>query len=204
MTHVKKLICELGKQFYDLGWVSGTGGGISIKQGNLVYIAPSGVQKERLDPTDIFVLDEEGAVLEEGNGKVSACTPLFYEIFKRKEAGAVIHNHSVYAARASLAFNKRFKITGIEMAKGIEGYDVFDTLTVPIIENVSHEKDLAKSLGKILEENPTPTSAVLVRGHGVYCPLRCMYCFGSLFFTICCSIFWFTSKLLLSWLPCSI
>ena len=31
------MICELGKSFYDLGWVSGTGGGISIKNGLVVY-----------------------------------------------------------------------------------------------------------------------------------------------------------------------
>lgn len=28
-----ELICELGQLFYNLGWVSGTGGGISIKDG---------------------------------------------------------------------------------------------------------------------------------------------------------------------------
>ena len=54
-----------------------------------------------------------------------------------------MHHHSIHAARASLAFEQRFKITGIEMQKGIPGYDVFDLLHVPIIENVSHEKDLA-------------------------------------------------------------
>jgi hypothetical protein len=29
--HPRKLIPELCKQFYNLGWVTGTGGGISIK-----------------------------------------------------------------------------------------------------------------------------------------------------------------------------
>ena len=28
-----ELICELGQVFYNLGWVSGTGGGISIRSG---------------------------------------------------------------------------------------------------------------------------------------------------------------------------
>jgi len=27
----KDLICELGRRFYALGWVSGTGGGISLR-----------------------------------------------------------------------------------------------------------------------------------------------------------------------------
>ncbi|XP_036332593.1 probable methylthioribulose-1-phosphate dehydratase [Rhagoletis pomonella] len=47
--HPRKLIPELCRQFYHLGWVTGTGGGMSIKYNNEIYIAPSGVQKERID-----------------------------------------------------------------------------------------------------------------------------------------------------------
>ena len=31
------MICQLGKLFYNLGWVSGTGGGISIRNGQVKY-----------------------------------------------------------------------------------------------------------------------------------------------------------------------
>ncbi|XP_035828439.1 methylthioribulose-1-phosphate dehydratase [Aplysia californica] len=53
--HPRKLIPSLCRQFYDLGWVTGTGGGVSIKQGKEIYIAPSGVQKERIQ-VSFFVL----------------------------------------------------------------------------------------------------------------------------------------------------
>ncbi|MCC6875396.1 MAG: class II aldolase/adducin family protein, partial [Sandaracinaceae bacterium] len=56
----RALICELCRQFYAQGWVSGTGGGISLRHGGRVFMAPSGVQKDRLAPGDLFVLDEEG------------------------------------------------------------------------------------------------------------------------------------------------
>lgn len=55
--HPANHICELCHKFYGHGWVTGTGGGISIKQDNHVYIAPSGVQKELMKPTDMFVMD---------------------------------------------------------------------------------------------------------------------------------------------------
>ncbi|KAK3731129.1 hypothetical protein QZH41_006398 [Actinostola sp. cb2023] len=48
VTHPRNLIPDLCRQFYDLGWVTGTGGGITIKYGDEIYIAPSGVQKERI------------------------------------------------------------------------------------------------------------------------------------------------------------
>jgi ribulose-5-phosphate 4-epimerase/fuculose-1-phosphate aldolase len=50
--------------FYAQGWVSGTGGGMAIKHGNRFFMASSGVMKEKLTPTMIFVLDSEGAILE--------------------------------------------------------------------------------------------------------------------------------------------
>lgn len=165
----RERVCELCRHFYHLGWASGTGGGMSIKEGNRIYMAPSGVQKERLQPKDIFVLDAGGKVLEEpGKGlRLSECAPLFMHAYKIRGAGAVLHSHSLNAVRATLRFKKKFTIQGMEMQKGIEGYGAFDTLEVPIIENTAHERDLADSLGKAIRDNPK-SQAVMVRRHGVY------------------------------------
>lgn len=57
--HPANHICTLCAKFYSLGWVTGTGGGTSIRHGDKIYIAPSGVQKELMRPTDMFVMDFE-------------------------------------------------------------------------------------------------------------------------------------------------
>jgi methylthioribulose-1-phosphate dehydratase len=172
-----ELICELCEQFYHLGWVSGTGGGMSIRDKDTgeIYVAPSGVQKERIKPEEIFVLDKDGklVVYPEIPGKklkLSECTPLFEACYDLRDAGAVIHSHSVWAALASGLggpYNKHFTISGYEMQKGIKGHKVADTLAVPIIENTERECDLTTALKKAIEETPR-TQAVLVRNHGVY------------------------------------
>ncbi len=166
---IRELICELCRHFYQKGWASGTGGGISIKSGDRIYMAPSAVPKERLQPEDIFVLDDEGIPLEEpGRGlTLSQCAPLFMHAYQIRGAGAVLHSHSVNAVLATLLFDKEFKIKNMEMQKGIEGYGAFDTVSVPIIENTAFERDLADSLGEAIRKNPK-TRAILVRGHGVY------------------------------------
>lgn len=166
---IRELVCELCRNFYQLGWASGTGGGISIKEDGLIYMAPSGVQKERLKPEDIFVLDADGGVVEEPGGgmKLSQCAPLFMHAYKIRKAGAVLHSHSVNAATATLLFDKKFQIKNMEMQKGVEGYGAFDTLEVPIIENTAYECELADSLGDAIQNNPK-SHAVLVRRHGVY------------------------------------
>lgn len=165
----RELVCELCRHFYSLGWASGTGGGISIKDGDFIYMAPSSVQKERLNPEDIFVLDGDGAIVQEpGRGlKLSQCAPLFLHAYKIRNAGAVLHSHSVNAATATLLFDKSFRIRNMEMQKGVEGHGAFDTLEVPIIENTAYECELADSLGEAIQANPK-SHAVLVRRHGVY------------------------------------
>jgi len=57
LLHPANHISDLCRRFYTLGWVTGTGGGVSIRHGNHIFLAPSGVQKEMMQPTDMFVMD---------------------------------------------------------------------------------------------------------------------------------------------------
>ena len=169
-TEPRARICELCRQFHQMGWVSGTGGGISLRQDGRVYMAPSGVQKERLEPEDLFVLDEAGAVLEaprDPSARLSACAPLFFHAFRLRGAGAVIHSHSVDALLATLIFEDAFRVTHLEMMKGITGVGYHDELVVPIIENTAHEHELADAMAAAMRAYPE-SHAVLVRRHGVY------------------------------------
>lgn len=145
--HPRRLIPELCKQMYDLGWVTGTGlgffnenlllfltgtefffdltgtgGGISIKLDDEIYIAPSGVQKERINIDDIFIQNMEGDDLavppEYKKLKKSQCTPLFMVAYRERKAGACIHTHSPNAVMATLLWpGKEFRITHQEMIK---------------------------------------------------------------------------------------
>ncbi|KAK4565363.1 Methylthioribulose-1-phosphate dehydratase [Recurvomyces mirabilis] len=193
--HPANHISELCRRFYTLGWVTGTGGGVSIRHGNHIYLAPSGVQKEMMQPTDMFVMDyktkeylRRPKVL-----KPSACTPLFLAAYTHRNAGCCIHTHSQWAVLITLICESGlqnpsernvFSIKEIEQIKGIShggagsdeiaeggrklgnlGY--YDTMKIPIIDNTAHEEDLKDTLQKAIEEWPE-TCAVLVKRHGVY------------------------------------
>lgn len=183
------LASNLCRQFYGLGWVSGTGGGISIRldDGNIL-IAPSGVQKEHIHPDDFFVINLEGEIVHPGprGTKVSECAPLFLNAFKKRDAGAVIHSHSinsVLATRISGLSNKnidtmwvehalkhlptKFETYGFEMVKGLRGKGFKDRVVVPIIENTNKECDLATSMAEAMDAFQD-VDAVLVRSHGLY------------------------------------
>ncbi len=165
----RELVCELCRQFYQLGWASGTGGGISLKRHGQIYMAPSGVQKERLQPEDLFVLDESGDVLlaPPDEFHLSECQPLFMNAYRLCNAGAVLHSHSINAVAATLIYDRCFKIANLEMMKGIEGVGVFEDHEVPIIANMAHESELTDAMAQAIRDFPQ-ARAVLVRGHGVY------------------------------------
>jgi hypothetical protein len=59
----RELVCALCRQYYDTEWMTGTGGAMSLRFGERVFVTPSGVPKERLSPDDLYVLDLEGAVI---------------------------------------------------------------------------------------------------------------------------------------------
>ncbi|PVV02804.1 hypothetical protein BB560_002732 [Smittium megazygosporum] len=166
--HSANLIPVLCRQFYQLGWVTGTG--------DLVYIAPSGVQKERIESEDLFVMDKKTMNLIHSpvsNHKPSACTPLFFNAFTLRNAGACIHSHSQNAVLATMLFDKEFEISNQEMIKGIKKDGSYlpmmysDRLVVPIIDNTLFEQDLTSFMADAMNSYPE-TSAVLVKNHGVY------------------------------------
>ncbi|GLT83333.1 hypothetical protein SLE2022_016280 [Rubroshorea leprosula] len=185
VKETKVLISELCRQFYNLGWVSGTGGSITIKVHDdsipkpqqLVVMSPSGVQKERMVPEDMYVLSAEGSIISSPSPKpyphkppkCSDCAPLFMKAYHMRNAGAVIHSHGMESCLVTMInpLSKEFHITHMEMIKGIKGHGYYDELVVPIIENTAYESELTDSLAKAIEAYPK-TTAVLVRNHGIY------------------------------------
>jgi len=174
-----KLVCELSRHFYSLGWASGTGGGISIRDEDGIHVAPSGVQKERISPEDVFLLDarvlDRAEVLRpaaNSNLRMSECTPLFMSAYRLRKAGAVLHSHSIWAMLAARLCSPTgepgvFRTSNLEMQKGLRGRGCFETVEVPIIPNTTRESQLTDSLTVAIEANPD-VDAVIVAGHGVY------------------------------------
>ncbi|CAM9616464.1 unnamed protein product, partial [Discosporangium mesarthrocarpum] len=174
----RELVVNLCRQFYHLGWVTGTGGSISIRHGNRIFMTPSGVQKERLQPEDMFVLDRQMNILSypwpRPNGvrlKLTACASLFQHAYTLRGAGAVIHTHGLYCVLAAALCErkglKEYRVTHQEMIKGMQDHGFYDELVIPIIENTAHEQDLADSLGEAIRRYPK-SNAVLVHRHGCY------------------------------------
>jgi methylthioribulose-1-phosphate dehydratase len=177
--YVRKKICSMFRNFYRLGWVSGTGGGISIRRNQIVFMAPSGVQKEKIQPKDIFILDLEENILKYPENqalKLTECAPLFFSAYELRDAGAVHHSHSSNVVLLTFLANKKhpnydfiyeYHFSRLEMLKGIQEHGYLDTFVLPIIENTPKECDLTESLRIAIQEYPK-SPAVAVKDHGIY------------------------------------
>ncbi len=174
--NLRRLLCELIRLFYEKGWVSGTGGGIcAAVDRDRVLMAPTGVHKERLNPSDFFIVrSPEGRILrrpKKSSLRLSECGPIFCRVIDRRRSGSVMHSHALSAVLAAdlSADADRAVFEGLEMLKGIRGVSNMDKHSVPVIENMARESQLVDQVDRVLARPEFKSAfAVLVRDHGAY------------------------------------
>ena len=165
-------LAEIGRGFYARGWVLGTSGNFSAvvsREPLRLAITSSSVDKGKLGAEQILQIDGDARVLS-GDGRPSAETLLHLAVVRLREAGAVLHTHSVWSNILSDAFASEggLGIDGYEMLKGLEGVATHEHREwLPIIENSQDMTDLAKSVEAALKKSPA-SHAFLLRRHGLY------------------------------------
>ncbi len=166
------LLADIGKNFYDRGWVLGTSGNFSavLSRAPLqLAITASGNDKGNLTPEHILQIAADGQVIA-GHGKPSDETQLHLVAVQLRGAGAVLHTHSVWSTLLSNAFAEAggIAISGYEMLKGLAGNKTHEqTEWLPIIENSQRMDELATTVAATLQRFPD-AHGFLLRGHGLY------------------------------------
>jgi methylthioribulose-1-phosphate dehydratase len=162
--------------FYDKGWVAGTGGGICAATGpNTALKAPTGVHKETVAPSDLFVVNrKDGTVLRRARNRslaVSECNPIFCAVMSLRAAGSVMHSHALSAVLAADLAGGRdhLIIEELEMLKGLRGVSNQSKHAVPVIHNTARERELEDQIrGALANPAYRESYGILVRNHGAY------------------------------------
>jgi ribulose-5-phosphate 4-epimerase/fuculose-1-phosphate aldolase len=97
-THIRDFL-DLCRRVYDKGFVSGSGGNISIRLRDQLLITPSGRNLGALREEDLVFMDTDGTV--SGPGKPSKEWRMHLACYARTDVAAVVHVHSFYAVALS-------------------------------------------------------------------------------------------------------
>ena len=153
--NIKEEIVEIGKRLYNAKLNRGYGGNFSVRDEDFIYITPSGLPKDKLDYTDIVVIDFKGNLVE-GQGKPSSEILFHILIYKKRgDVNAIIHAHPAFATGFSIAQ------TPIE--DGIHEESCIVLGKVPVIPyEVTSSKELAEKVGDVI----TNHDAALLANHG--------------------------------------
>ncbi|OHD57343.1 MAG: hypothetical protein A2Y33_07620 [Spirochaetes bacterium GWF1_51_8] len=94
---IKSLIAEYARLTYRRGYLAGTEGNISARDGGTVLITASGVVKEFIAVTDIATIGMDGEPLEPTGPRPSTERYTHLEVYRaRPDIAAVVHAHPRY------------------------------------------------------------------------------------------------------------
>lgn len=153
------LLSEIARKAYAQGLAAGSGGNVSVRLGERIYISPGGVCLGELSGEDFICLDLDGTQLSEG--KPSKETGMHLECYRiRPDIGSVIHLHPVYSIAAACSGS-------INGKRGIPVYTPGYALRIGRLPVVPYLKPGSKELACAVSEVISQRDSVLLRNHGV-------------------------------------
>lgn len=166
-------LASTAKSFHGRGWLLGTSGNLSAvvqREPLRLAMSPSGVDKGELAAQQVLTIDDDGRLVSDHVAKPSDESLLHIRIVKERDAGAVLHTHSVWNTMLSdfYANDGGVNISGYEMLKGLQGVKTHEhSEWLPIIDNSQDMPALADTIAATLKQQPSAHGFLLKR-HGLY------------------------------------
>src|SRR6266540_797025 len=101
----RQRVADAARRLAAEGLVIGTAGNISERARELVAITPTGATLAELDPEQVSVVDLDGALVA-GDLEPTSELDLHLGIYRRYEAGAVVHTHAPVATALSCVIDE--------------------------------------------------------------------------------------------------
>ncbi len=140
----------VGARLAEKGFVSGSGGNLSVRLNDEIVITRHGASLGRLKAGDLVKV-ELGAT----SGEASVDLPIHNAIYESGDFKAVVHAHPPYAVVCSFLFNVVEPID-------VEGKYLLGR--IPVVRGPVGSRELAEKVGVAV----TGSKAVIVYGHGTY------------------------------------
>ena len=97
----REQVADASRRLAAEGLVLGTAGNVSVRgEDGLVAISPTGAVLKSLDPEQVSVIDEEGNLVD-GELEPTSELDLHLGVYRRYDAGAVVHTHAPWPPRSA-------------------------------------------------------------------------------------------------------
>lgn len=102
---VRERVAEVSRRLAAEGLVLGTAGNVSARQGDEVAITPTGAVLAELEPEQVSVVDLDGRQVD-GELAPTSELDLHLGVYRRYDAGAVVHTHAPMATALSCVLDE--------------------------------------------------------------------------------------------------
>lgn len=154
---LRETICCLGKELYDKGLVSGTGGNLSVRIGDQMICSPTGVSLGSLDPNTLACVRLTGEHVS--GARPTKEVPMHLAVYAADtSADAVVHTHSPFA----VAYSCTGQVDGL-----IPIYTQGMLRKVGQVKLLPFRPSGSQALGELIREEIPNFQALLLENHGV-------------------------------------
>ncbi|HEX8774160.1 MAG TPA: aldolase [Pyrinomonadaceae bacterium] len=154
-------LCEVAESFYSRGYAFGSTGNLSVREGDKIWITPTGQSLKSLTRQRLACIDLQGASLNEN--RPSKEFPFHLAVYKRRdEVRAIIHLHTIYSVALSC-------LEGFDPENPLPPLTPYYFMRVAPLAVLPYFRPGSQALAEAVEVAAPAHNCMLLRNHGVIC-----------------------------------
>jgi ribulose-5-phosphate 4-epimerase/fuculose-1-phosphate aldolase len=157
-NRLREEICALGRSIFERGLTAGSSGNVSVRLDDGWLFTPTNVSLGRLDPARLSKLDGAGRLVSgDPPSKESFLHRAVYD--ERRQARAVVHLHSTYAAAVSC-------MDGLDCDDCLPPLTAYFVMKIGRLPLIPYFRPGDPQLGDAIRRHACKHCAVLLANHG--------------------------------------
>jgi ribulose-5-phosphate 4-epimerase/fuculose-1-phosphate aldolase len=154
-------LCEVAESFYSRGYAFGSTGNLSVRDGDKIWITPTGQPLKGLAPARLACIDTQGASRNEN--RPSKEFPFHLAVYKqRSDVRAIIHLHTIYSVALSC-------LEGFDPENPLPPLTPYYFMRVAPLAVLPYFRPGSEALAEAVEGAAPAHNCMLLRNHGVIC-----------------------------------
>lgn len=157
-TQARDEIVAAARSLFTRGLTHGSTGNLSVRDGDRIYVTPTGSSLGSVQPENLSVIDATGAHVD---GPLPSKEAFLHAAVLRARPGdtAVVHTHSTHAAAVSC-------LSGLDPSDAIPPLTAYFAMRIGRLPLLPYHAPGDEALGPLAEQTARSSRALLLSNHG--------------------------------------